>query len=90
MNACVVVFPGQGSQRIGMARDFDRESPAARATFDEASDALASDIRALCFGDACQLKLTEYAQPAILTAEISMLRSLIADYGSQADALRRA
>ena len=62
-----IVFPGQGTQRAGMGRDFYDWSSDARAAYDEASEALALDLCALCFGDDERLGLTEFAQPAILT-----------------------
>ena len=45
----VVVFPGQGSQRAGMARDFHDEFPVAQAAFEETSDALGMNVARLCF-----------------------------------------
>jgi malonyl CoA-acyl carrier protein transacylase len=81
MSACVVVFPGQGAQRPGMGRDFEREYPVARAVFDEASDAVALDLRRLCFGTDPRVQLTEYLQPALLTAELAMLRALESNHG---------
>ncbi len=71
-----VVFPGQGSQRAGMGRDFFDRFQVARDTFAEASDALGLDLRAICFDDDPRLDRTEFTQPAILTTEIAMLRSL--------------
>lgn len=56
-----------------MARDFHAEHAVARAVFAEASDALCLDIAALCFEEDPRLDLTEYTQPAIVTAEIAML-----------------
>lgn len=79
-----IVFPGQGSQRSGMGRDFHAWSAAARATYAEASDALALDLCALCFGDDERLGLTEFAQPAILTTEVAMQRALAAELGLDA------
>lgn len=76
-----VVFPGQGSQRPGMARDFHERSAAARAVFAEASEALNLDLAALCFQEDDRLDRTEFTQPAILTAEVAMLRALEADFG---------
>ena len=77
----IIVFPGQGSQRIGMASDFYEQHSEARLVFTEASDALNFDIARLCFDDNDQLNLTEFTQPAIVTAEIAMLRTLEAEYG---------
>jgi len=76
-----LVFPGQGSQRAGMARDFHDEFGAARATFREASDACGIDLAAICFGEDERLNLTEFTQPCILTAEIAMLRVLREELG---------
>ena len=79
-----VVFPGQGSQRPGMGRDFDERFDASRRVYDEASEALALDLRRLCFAPDSRLALTEYAQPAILATEIAMLRGLAEAFGMTA------
>jgi [acyl-carrier-protein] S-malonyltransferase/trans-AT polyketide synthase/acyltransferase/oxidoreductase domain-containing protein len=79
-----IVFPGQGTQRPGMGRDFHDWSPAARHAYDEASEALALDVAALCFGEDERLALTEYAQPAILATEVAMLRAVEAELGLEA------
>jgi len=71
-----VVFPGQGSQRPGMGKDFHDHVPASRRVFEEASDALGWDVAALCFGEDERLNLTEYAQPCILATEIAMFRGI--------------
>jgi len=77
-----VVFPGQGSQRPGMGRDFHDAIDVCRNTYEEASATLGWDVAALCFGDNdTRLNLTEYAQPCILTTEIAMLRGIEARYG---------
>ena len=80
-----IVFPGQGSQRVGMAKDFCEEHSPARAVFEEATDTLQMDMAALCFSENEKLLLTEYTQPAILTAEIAMYRTLCQVYGLEAD-----
>ena len=72
----IIVFPGQGSQRVGMAADFFEAHAEARAVFEEASDALNLDVAKLCFEENNQLHLTEFTQPAIVTAEIAMFRAL--------------
>lgn len=79
--ANALVFPGQGSQRAGMARDFHDQFSAARDVFAEASAAVGLDLAALCFGEDERLNLTEYTQPCILTAEIAMLRVLRSEFG---------
>ena len=71
------VFPGQGSQAIGMGSDFYNEFPVARQTFEEASDTLNFDLAKLCFeGELEELSLTANAQPALLTTSIAALRVL--------------
>ncbi len=68
------VFPGQGSQAVGMGKDLAERYPAARAVFDEADSALGFSLSELCFtGDAATLALTANTQPAILTCSIAAL-----------------
>ncbi len=64
-----------------MGRDFFERFAVARETYAEASDALGTDLPALCFGDDARLDLTEFTQPAILVTEIAMLRSLREELG---------
>ena len=71
-----LVFPGQGSQRIGMAKDYYENFKEAKETFEEASSVLSLDMKKLCFEENDKLNLTEYTQVAILTAELSMFYSL--------------
>jgi [acyl-carrier-protein] S-malonyltransferase/trans-AT polyketide synthase/acyltransferase/oxidoreductase domain-containing protein len=71
-----VVFPGQGAQKLGMARDFWEHYLECRAIFDEASRAVGYDLTEVCFEDAERLAMTEFQQPAILTAEIAMLTAI--------------
>src|SRR6202789_2897816 len=71
------LFPGQGSQTVGMGRDLYTNFPIARATFDEADEALGFPISRLIFeGPEDQLKLTEHTQPAILTVSVAAARVL--------------
>ncbi len=79
------VFPGQGSQKMGMARDFYDSAPQARAVFAEVSEALGLDMTALCFTEDARLNLTAFTQPAILTAEIAIFRTLVAEHGLTVD-----
>jgi [acyl-carrier-protein] S-malonyltransferase len=81
----IIVFPGQGSQRNGMASDFYETYREARAVFDEASEALNLDMAKMCFNDDERLGLTPFTQPAILTAEIAMYRTLCSQYGLHGD-----
>src|SRR5436190_202883 len=63
----VLLFPGQGSQKPGMARDLYEAFPEARAVFDEVDAALGVRLSTLCFdGPAEELTLTHNAQPALL------------------------
>src|SRR5271170_4885903 len=69
------LFPGQGSQAIGMSKDLAEQYPIARQTFEEADDALGHRLSQLCFeGPEDQLRLTEVTQPAILTASVAAWR----------------
>ena len=71
------LFPGQGSQAVGMGKDLGEKYPIARQTFEEADEALGYKLSQLCFeGPEEQLRLTEVTQPAILTASIAALRVL--------------
>ena len=69
------VFPGQGSQKVGMASFFGPDAIEAQHTFEEASDLLGFDLFRLCLdGPEASLTATENAQPAILTFSIALLR----------------
>lgn len=71
-----LVFPGQGSQSVGMGRALAESSPGIRSLYEEASAILGYDMAALCFeGPAEQLNLTEYTQPALLVSSLAALRA---------------
>ena len=71
------LFPGQGSQAVGMGKELAALYPVARQTFDEADAALGYKLSQLCFeGPEDQLRLTEITQPAILTVSVAALRVL--------------
>src|SRR5947207_4818604 len=71
------LFPGQGSQAVGMGKELAEKFPVARQTFEEADAALGYKLSELCFeGPEDQLRLTEITQPAILTASVAAWRVL--------------
>src|ERR1022692_3567792 len=71
------IFPGQGSQTVGMGKQLSEKYPIARQAFEEADDALGYKLSTVCFeGPEEQLRLTEITQPAILTVSIATLRVL--------------
>ena len=71
-----LVFPGQGSQSVGMGRALVEAHPSIRSLYEEASSVLGYDIAALCFeGPAERLNLTEYTQPALVVSSIAALHT---------------
>jgi [acyl-carrier-protein] S-malonyltransferase len=79
-----LLFPGQGSQTVGMGKALYDASPAAKAVFDEADEALGFALSKVIFeGPEDQLKLTEYTQPAILTVSIAAFRVLQPELASR-------
>ena len=76
------IFPGQGSQKIGMGAELAEASSTARAVFEEVDDALSQKLFAImCEGPEDALTLTENAQPAIMANAIATLRVLEEDFG---------
>ncbi|HTL61557.1 MAG TPA: ACP S-malonyltransferase [Nitrospira sp.] len=78
MNSGVAfVFPGQGSQSVGMGKALYEAHPELKQVYEEASQVLGYDIAALCFtGPAETLNLTEHTQPALLVSSLAALRAL--------------
>jgi [acyl-carrier-protein] S-malonyltransferase len=78
----VGLFPGQGSQHVGMAKELLENFSVARETFEEASDAAKLDIKKLCLdGPESDLTLTENTQPCLLTASVAAFRSAQKEFG---------
>jgi [acyl-carrier-protein] S-malonyltransferase len=76
MGSVVWLFPGQGSQRVGMSRELAERYPSAMLAFDEASHALNLDLKALAWnGSQTALDQTANTQPTLLTASIAALRA---------------
>ncbi|MEO1227075.1 MAG: ACP S-malonyltransferase, partial [Pseudomonadota bacterium] len=71
------IFPGQGSQAIGMGKELAETEPAARQVFDTVDGALGQPLSALMFeGDMAELTLTENAQPALMAVSLAAIKVL--------------
>lgn len=76
MSKTAYIFPGQGSQAVGMGKDLFDNFAIARETFEAADDALGFKLSEMCFsGDEAELQLTANTQPAILTASVAAYRA---------------
>lgn len=85
MTKIAFLFPGQGSQAVGMGKELAEKYPVAAQTFAEADEALGYKLSQLCFeGPEDQLKLTAITQPAILTASVAAYR-VLSEKGIKAD-----
>ena len=84
MTKTAFLFAGQGAQYLGMARDLYEQYDVVKATFEEASQVLGYDVRALIDQDEEKLNQTRYTQPAILTTSLAIYR-LLAEKGIQPD-----
>ncbi|WP_300378412.1 ACP S-malonyltransferase [Henriciella sp.] len=86
MTKFAFIFPGQGSQFIGMGKDLADAFPAARAVFDEVDEALGQKLSELMWtGDEDELKLTSNTQPALMTVSVAVMRALEAEAGTGAE-----
>ncbi len=85
------IFPGQGSQSVGMGKDLCDSFACAREVFEAASEAIGLSLTKLCFeGPADRLTLTENQQPAILTVSVAAWSVLEKETGARAQALAMA
>jgi len=77
MSKVAYIFPGQGSQAVGMGKDLFDNFAAAREVFEAADDALGFSLSEMCFsGNESDLQLTANTQPAILTASVAAYRAM--------------
>lgn len=84
MSKVAFIFPGQGAQYIGMAKDFYEQRPQCKEVFEIATKELGINMMDLCFEENENLNKTEYTQAAMLTACISILRA-VEETGVKAD-----
>ena len=84
MGKIAFVFPGQGSQYVGMGKDFYEALPACKEVYEAANKATGMDVAALCFEENDKINITEYTQIAMLTTELAILKA-VQDKGIQAD-----
>jgi [acyl-carrier-protein] S-malonyltransferase len=86
MSKFAFIFPGQGSQFIGMGKDLADKFPAAKAVFEEVDDALSQDLSGLIWsGSEDELKLTANTQPALMAVSVAAMRALEEAQGISAD-----
>lgn len=76
MSRIAFLYPGQGAQEMGMAKDFYKNSPEARELFDQASEMLNLDLCKLCFEENDLLDKTEYTQAAMVAACLAITGEL--------------
>lgn len=78
------IYPGQGAQKAGMGKDFYENSKTAKALYDNATELLQIDMKALCFKKNNKLDLTEYTQAAMVTTSLAMTK-VLAEKGLKPD-----
>lgn len=76
MGKTAVIFPGQGAQYVGMAKDFYDSFEGSKKVFDEADDVLDIELKKICFEENDDINKTEYTQPAMVAAEVAIYEHL--------------
>ena len=76
MGKTAVIFPGQGAQYVGMAKDFYVSFEDSKKVFDEADDVLDIELKKICFEENDDINKTEYTQPAMVAAEVAIYEHL--------------
>ena len=76
MGKTAVIFPGQGAQYVGMAKDFYDSFKDSKKVFDEADDVLDIELKKICFEENDDINKTEYTQPAMVAAEVAIYEHL--------------
>ena len=81
MSKIAFIFPGQGAQVCGMGQEFYEQTETGKEVFDKASELLGFSVPELCFEKNDRLDLTEYTQPAMVTASIAMTKVFVEKTG---------
>lgn len=76
MGKTAVIFPGQGAQYVGMAKDFYDNFEDSKNVFDEADEVLDIELKKICFEENDDINKTEYTQPAMVAAEVAIYEHL--------------
>ena len=76
MGKTAVIFPGQGAQYVGMAKDFYDNFEDSKKVFDEADEVLDIELKKICFEENDDINKTEYTQPAMVAAEVAIYEHL--------------
>ena len=86
MSKIAFIFPGQGAQVCGMGQDFYEQTETGKQVFDTATEILGFSMPELCFEKNDRLDITEYTQPAMVTASLAMMKVLMERTGIKPDA----